>query len=147
MTIGKSERCVRVMKNRRKAPRISVRVFASYECYNDDGEVFENDVGVVLDVSQGGMLIETASLIDANYVKVEFVNHDNTALSIVASVVHSRKRENGKAHTGLCFHGTDSESIEFVSNLIRTYHYGKKNFTLKKPIEKFPVSAKLLRKM
>ena len=141
------KRCVRVMKNRRKAPRISVRVNASYECYNDDGEVFENDAGVVLDVSEGGLLIETASLIDANYVKVKFVNHVNKTLSIVASVVHSRKMENRKAKTGLCFHGTDTESIEFVSNLIRTYHYGKKNFTVKKPIEKFPVTAKLLGKI
>jgi len=141
---GKSERCVTVMKNRRKSPRISVHVFASYECYNDDGEVFENDIGVILDVSQGGLLIETVRLIDANYVKVEFVNHLNKTLGIVVSVVHSRKLENGKAQTGLCFHGTDTEGIEFVSNLIRTYHYGKKNDNLKKPIEKFPVSATFL---
>lgn len=132
------------MKNRRKSPRIGVRVFASYECYNDDGEVFENDIGVILDVSQGGLRIETVRLIDANYVKVEFVNHANKNLSIVASVVHSRKMKNGKAQTGLCFHGTDTESVEFVSNLIRTYHYGKKNVNLKKPIEKFPVSASFL---
>jgi hypothetical protein len=47
-------------------------------------------------------------------------------MSIVASIVHSRKSENGKAITGLCFHGAESENIKIATNLIRT-HYHKKS--------------------
>jgi hypothetical protein len=47
-------------------------------------------------------------------------------MSIVASIVHSRKSGNGKAKTGLCFHGAESENIKIATNLIRT-HYHKKN--------------------
>jgi hypothetical protein len=114
------------MNNKRKYPRVNVYVLASYDCYNDDGEIFDQKLGVILDVSVGGLLIETDDIIEANYVKIVFVNHENKVLSIVGSVVHSRKNADGKAKTGLCFHGTDAENIKLVTNLIRTYHYGNK---------------------
>ena len=113
------------MQNRRKYPRIDVSVPVSYDCYNDDDEIFEHGIGVALDVSQGGILIESDAIIDANFVKVVFINYDKKAMGIVGSVVHSRKSGNGKAKTGLCFHDDESECIGFVSNLIRTYHYSK----------------------
>ena len=114
------------MQNQRKYQRIKVYVPVSYDCYDDEGEIFERKIGVALDVSLGGILIETHDIIDANYVKVVFVNKDNKVLSIVGSVVHSEKAANGKAKTGLCFHGNDEENINFTTNLIRTHHYGNK---------------------
>lgn len=113
------------MDNRRKNPRVDIRVLISYDCYNDDGELFDQKLGVILDVSVGGMLIESDDFIEANYVEIVFVNHENKVLSVVGSVVHSRKTENGKVRTGICFHGTDTENVKIVTNLIRTYHYSK----------------------
>ena len=115
------------MKNRRKHSRVNVYVLISYDCYNDDGELFDQKLGVILDVSLGGMLIETDEIIEANYIKIVFVNHENKIMSIVGSVVHSRKAENGKVQTGICFHGSDTENTKIVSNLIRTYHYSGSN--------------------
>ena len=114
------------MNNKRKYPRVNIHVLTSYDCYNDDGELFKQGLGAILDISIGGMLIETDDIVAANYVKIVFVNHENKLLSIVGSVVHSRKTESGKAKTGLCFHGTNAENIKLVTNLIRTYHYRKK---------------------
>lgn len=114
------------MQNRRRYPRINVRTPVIYECYDDDGEIFEQRMGVALNVSQGGMLIESDRIIDANYIKIVFVSYDNEVLSIVGSVVYSRKTKNGKTKTGLCFHGNNSESLKFVTNLIRAYYYRKR---------------------
>ena len=99
----------------------------SYDCYDDDGEIFERKIGFALDVSLRGILIESHDIIDANYVKIVFVNKDNKVFSIVGSVVHSEKIKNGKAKTGLCFHGSDEENINFTTNLIRTHYYGSRN--------------------
>ena len=79
-----------------------------------------------MDVSLGEILIESHDIIDANNVNVVFVNKDNKIFSIVGSVVHSEKIENGKAKTCLCFHGNDEESIKFTTNLICTYHCGNR---------------------
>ena len=114
------------MSNKRKYPRVNIRVLASFDCYNEDGELFYQKLGVILDISLGGMLIETDDTIEANYVEIVFVNFKHKLMSIVASIVHSRKSGNGKAKTGLCFHGAESENIKIATNLIRT-HYHKKN--------------------
>ena len=80
-----------------------------------------------MDISLGGMLIETDDIIKANYVEIVFVNYEHKLMSVVGSIVHSRKSENGKAKTGICFHGADSENVKIATNLIRTHHYGKKH--------------------
>jgi hypothetical protein len=57
-------------------------------------------------------------------------------MSIVGSIIHSRKSENGKAKTGLCFHGAENENIKIASNLIRTHYHGKKNSSSQQSITK-----------
>ena len=72
----------------------------------------------------GGLLIESDIIIDANYIKVRFVNFNNTEKCIVASIVHSRKTEDGKVKTGVCFHSSIDKNSKFVADLIRTHYYG-----------------------
>ena len=112
--------------NKRKFPRVNIYILASFDCFDEDGELFDQKLGVILDISLGGMLIETDDIVKANYVEIVFVNYEQKIMSIVGSIVHSRKTENGKAKTGICFHGADSENIKITTNLIRTHHYGKK---------------------
>ena len=112
--------------NKRKYPRVNIYILASFDCYDEDGELFDQKLGVILDISLGGMLIETDDIVKANYVEIVFVNYEHKLMSIVGSIVHSKKSENGKAKTGICFHGADSENIKIATNLIRTHYYGKK---------------------
>jgi len=112
--------------NKRKYPRVNIYILASFDCYDEDGELFDQKLGVILDISLGGMLIETDDIVKANYVEIVFVNYEHKLMSIVGSIVHSRKSENGKSKTGICFHGGDSENVKIATNLIRTHHYGKK---------------------
>ena len=114
------------MNEKRLHPRFSIQVLASYDCYGQDGELIDQNLGVILDISIGGMLIETDDIIKANYVKVVFVNHEQKLMSIVGSIVHSMKSENGRVKTGLCFHGAEGENFKVATNLIRTHYYGKK---------------------
>ena len=112
--------------NKRKYPRVNIYILASFDCYDEDGELFDQKLGVILDISLGGMLIETDDVVKANYVKIVFVNYEQKLMSIVGSIVHSRKCENGKAKTGLCFHGADSENVKIATNLIRAHYFGNK---------------------
>ena len=118
------------MKEKRKHPRVSVSVPVSYECYNDDGEMMENSMGIILDVSMGGVLIESSAIIDANYIKIVFISYENKELSIVGSIVHSGKTDTGVVKTGICFHGGKNETYDFVTSLVRTYHYRKNGYKI-----------------
>ena len=120
-----------MINNKRKKSRVKVLVVASFKFYNEDGELFNQPLGIILDISLGGMLIETDDIVKANYVKIVFVNYEQKLMSIVGSIVHSKKSESGKAKTGICFHGADSENIKIATNLIRTNYYGKKKSSSK----------------
>ena len=115
------------MNDKRKYPRVNTKVLASLDCYDEDGELFDQKLGVILDISLGGMLIETDDTIKANYVEIVFINHEHNLMSVVGSIVHSRKSENGKAKTGLCFHGADTENVKIATNLIRAHFYCNKD--------------------
>lgn len=112
------------MQEKRKFKRVEVNVVSSYESYGDDEEEVEQGIGIIKDISLGGLLIESDIIIDANYIKVRFVNFDNTEKCIVASIVHSRKTEDGKVKTGVCFHSSIDKNKKFVADLIRTHYYG-----------------------
>ena len=112
-------------RDQRKYPRVCVSVPIFYECYDEECEIFEQKTGTALDISQGGMLIESDRLMDANYIKIGFVNYQNELIEITASIIWSRQKQDRKVHTGVCFHGSQNESIKFASHLIRTYHYCK----------------------
>lgn len=113
-------------QDQRKFPRVNVTVPIFYECYDEECEIFEQKIGMALDISQGGMLIESDRIIDANYLKMGFVNYQNEIIEITGSVIWSRKKEDRKVHSGVCFHGSQNENIKFASNLIRTFHYLKR---------------------
>jgi c-di-GMP-binding flagellar brake protein YcgR len=110
-------------RDQRKYPRVNVNVPIFYECYDEECELFEQKIGTALDISQGGILIETDHLMDANYIKIGFVNYQNELIEITGSIIWSRKKQDRKVHTGVCFHGSQTENIKFASNLVRTYHY------------------------
>ena len=114
------------MKERRKYPRIPVSVSVSFDCYNNDDEIIDSNIGTILDVSEGGVLLESNSIIDANYIELVIVRFDNQLQSIVGSAVHSRKLDSGKVKTGICFHGSSQKNQCFTTAVIRTYFYNRK---------------------
>jgi hypothetical protein len=115
------------MEERRKQPRVNVMLPVTYACFHDNGKSLENRIGIVLNVSLNGMLLGSETIIDAKYVKLVFVSYDNKKSRIVGYVVNSRRNENGRVNTGLSFHGEKAEISSFVANLVRTYHYRKKD--------------------
>lgn len=114
------------LRESRKYPRISVDVSVSYDCYDDNDEIIEQNIGTILDVSEGGVLIETDAIIDANYIRLVIARFDNQLQSITGSAVNSKRLDNGKARTGICFHGSRQSNSSFVTAVIRTFFYNKK---------------------
>ena len=115
------------MKERRTQPRVNVIVPVTYASLYDDGKSSENRMGIVLDVSLNGILIESETIVDASYVKLSFVSYDNKKPRIVGYVANSRRNKDGRVNTGMSFYGKKDDIYFFVTNLVRTYHYRKKN--------------------
>ncbi len=98
----------------------------SFDYYSDDDEIIDSYIGTILDVSEGGLMLESDAIIDANYLKLVIVGFDNQLHSIIGSAVNSERLDNGKTRTGICFHSSDQRNTSFITAVIRTFFYNRK---------------------
>lgn len=116
--------------NRRKYPRLSIHVPVNYALLDSRGKIESELIGVALDVSLGGLLLESTEFIEAEYVGISFIDTENKVAQIKCKMVYSRKEDSGMIHTGLMLQGEDLEKSDFVTKIIRCYFYRKKTSEL-----------------
>ncbi len=116
--------------NRRKYPRVHIHVPVIYTLFEDQSKTGPEAIGIALDVSLGGLLLESLDFVATEYVGVSFIDIENKVVQIGCKMVYSRKADlgtdQGLVHTGLSFQGTELEQADFAAKIIRAYFYGRK---------------------
>lgn len=113
---------------RRKYPRVKVYYPISYVCMDEDGCVKQENMGVALNISQSGILMETADSIFSKYVKLISVDLKENMIEIRGKIAYCKKDKSGKYRTGISFKGTHAQNIHFAKGLIKSYHYKKNEY-------------------
>jgi len=116
--------------DRRKYPRVDVYSSISYVCIDIDGKLIDQNMGVALNISQSGILLETGRPIESNIISLMFVDLEENLAEIGGEVAYSKQNESGMYFNGIHFSGNHNENIKFVEKLIRAYHYRKSDFVL-----------------
>lgn len=116
--------------DRRKFPRVDVYSSISYVCVDDKGNLIDQHMGVALNISQTGLLLETGHQLDTNFISLMFVDLDNNLAEIEGEIVYSQPVDSGRCQNGIQFRGSHTDNIEFAQKLIRAYHYRKSEFVL-----------------
>ncbi len=111
--------------DRRKFPRIKICNPISYDSVDRNGILLDQNMGVALDISQNGILLETAQVIQSKYIYLIFVDLENNLIRIAARVIFSVKNKNGNFKSGINFQGSPEENIAFAKKLVQAYHYQK----------------------
>ena len=114
---------------RRKYPRVKIFNSISYVGYDEDNNIIEQNIGVAIDISQSGLLIESAQKVESEYLSLMASNQNNELVEIDARVAYCRKLDSGKYHVGITLRGSHDDNIRFVKELIRAFHYRKKYST------------------
>ena len=110
---------------KRKYARVKIFILISYTCVDKDGEILGQNQGTALDISQGGLLLETVSVINTEYVLLTIIDLENKMLELEGKVVYCKKTGFGKYRAGISFQGSLEENIKFASKIVRTYHSHK----------------------
>ncbi len=111
--------------DRRKFPRIKVCNPISYDCVDKDGVLCDQNMGIALDISQNGILLETAQMIRSKNIYLLFVDVEENMTRIIGRVVFSVKNKDGNFKSGINFQGNSDENIAFASRLIQAYQVHK----------------------
>ena len=127
--------------SRRKYHRVSIHVPVHCTLLDSRGKIESDFNGVALDVSLGGLRIESPDLISNEYIGVSFIDTDNGIAHIKCKMAYSRKTDIGTAHTGLSFQGPDQEKMDFVIKIMRAYYYRDRSVLLN---DKMPTTCSTL---
>lgn len=107
------------MKEKRKHPRTNIHFPVYFICIDNDGNEMIQDIAVVLNVSEGGILIESFyNLSGSNYIKIIASTKDNCSIEVKGIVVYSITVAKGKFKTGISFKDTSDKIFKFTSILI-----------------------------
>ena len=116
--------------DRRKFTRVDVFSSISYVCVDDKGNLIDQDMGVALNISQSGLLLESGHRLGTRFISLMFVDLENNLAEIGGEIVYSRLFDSGVYQNGIQFRGSHSENIDFAQKLIRAYHYRKSDLVL-----------------
>ena len=110
---------------RRKYPRVDTSNLIAYCCLGENDNVLDHCLGRMIDVSPSGVKIETFQEIDSERISLIAVGPDGTEIDIKCRIVHSRKTEEGRYVTGICFAGTELENTRFTLKLISACNHAE----------------------
>ena len=111
---------------RRISPRVGINKCLSYNSLDVQSNVVERYMGVALNISQNGIQLYTDKRIKTKDILLMFFDFNSKYVSAKGRVAYSIKCDCGKFKTGICLQGTCRENLQFVKNLIKSYHYRKK---------------------
>ena len=111
---------------RRKSPRVQVCDPISYLSLDTDGTLSHHNVGVVRNVSQTGIRLETFQPILSEKIELMLFDIHKNQIEVRGKVVYSSQNDAGLYDIGIHLTGTTAENLRFVKALVKSYHYQKK---------------------
>jgi len=93
---------------------------------DDGGTIIEKIIGVVLDISQNGLLIESIQEVESANLSLMASTKNNRLIEINGKVTQCRKATSGKFRTGILLQGAHEEVVRFIRELVQAHHHQKK---------------------
>ena len=109
------------MEEQRKYYRAKTVNLLSYECIDKDGNPLDQGMGKILDISQGGLLMETKVPIEAEYIRIESLDIKEEPIKIKGRFVYCKETAPKTFHTGVRFIETDEKIREVVAAMIKAF--------------------------
>jgi c-di-GMP-binding flagellar brake protein YcgR len=113
-------------EEKRKYPRVPIYNVISYICLDEDGHPSDEGMGTTVNVSQGGVLIETSRPVDSQSITLMIIDHDKNMLEIKGRVAYRRELGSTKFLTGIQFTDTAEAVKKILKHFITDYHRQKK---------------------
>ena len=115
-------------REQREFSRVETCNLISYLVIRANGEITDQGMGRALNISQGGILLETTRLIVSERISLMSVDLLNNLIEIKGNVIYSRDNGSGMIENGIRFDGEHDEIIQFAAKLIKVFHIRKHKF-------------------
>ncbi|MCK5228647.1 MAG: PilZ domain-containing protein [Desulfobulbaceae bacterium] len=103
--------------NNREYPRIDMLNLLSYECMDDEGSPLLQGMGRILDISRGGVKIETHVKIELRSLVLMKIGFKDEIIDVKGEVVYCRKVESAMFESGVRFLGVNDRLIQIIEGV------------------------------
>ena len=118
--------------DRRRYKRIETSNIISYILVDKKGNEIEEGMGTVVNICQGGILLETYLPVKAQFILIMYIDLEGQLLKIKGNVVYSRAGESGNFFVGVRFVDTHESQHKMIVSFIKAYYSRRKQSTGKK---------------
>ena len=108
---------------RRKHPRVKTSNLISYYSFDETGKLISHGLGVALDISKGGMLLETACFVESGPIVLTAIDWEKNLVQVKGKLIYSVKKATEMYRCGIEFVGIDDRVADFIVNLIKNHIY------------------------
>jgi hypothetical protein len=105
----------------RASPRVESPNLLTYVCLDQEGNRIGQGMGRTLNVSEGGILLETHVPIDPQFIVLLDIALEDDLMQFRGKIAHIRKREDGKIESGVAFMGMDEEKTQFLRQYVAIF--------------------------
>jgi c-di-GMP-binding flagellar brake protein YcgR len=113
-------------EEKRKHARVPIFNAISYVCLDEDGNPNDEGMGTTVNVSQGGVMIETIRSIESKNIILMTVDQNKNMLEIKGRVVHTLTVGPTKHLAGIRFEASPEAIKSILKHFITEYHRQKK---------------------
>ncbi len=106
---------------RRKHPRVETDNHVSYTSMDDNGNPLKKGIGRAVNISQGGILIETHHSFEWQNILLLGIDIENNINRIKGRVVYCNSTNSGVFRTGIEFLEVNERILAFVIHLLKTH--------------------------
>jgi hypothetical protein len=112
--------------DKRIDPRIQSSNLISYVCHDEDDYVLKQGMGRTLNISEGGILLETHVPIATHTVVTLTIALEDEIMEFRGRITHSDKREDGSFTSGIEFIEMNEEKRRFLEQCV-VFFTGQEN--------------------
>jgi hypothetical protein len=103
---------------KRKYPRFGSHNLVFYVCFDEENHMTSGGMGRTLNVSEGGILLETHTPINLHPSVSLTIGLEDELMDIKGKVTFSKKRADGKFENGIKFLEGDEKKLRFLKQFI-----------------------------
>ena len=112
-------------KEKRIDPRINFIKPVNIKCIDSEGQITNLLTGVILDISKGGVKIESPITIESGFIIISTVDMKNKTYGIRGKIVYSVKKDSGGYLLGIKFEAPESSCTKFIKAAVIGSHFSK----------------------
>ena len=107
--------------DKRLHSRIDSFNLLAYSCIDDTGQVVVQGMGRTLNVSQGGILLETHVEIDSKYTVSLTIGLEEDLVDINGEIIRSIPGKDDNYESGIQFHEMDENALQILMKYINAF--------------------------